>query len=153
MYFDFETDFIETMRCIPMAVRCKLDMCGIKLKLAEWSRFSKEERDQLAEMVCESEEEIAAYRQLIQNLVWQHTQAFPDDCVVETHPAWLNASEIPESLLEKSKLLGVQISLKQWTKLTVLQRFALVKLSRPSHESKNFPPCFAGIWVSVKQRF
>lgn len=139
MYFNFETDFIETLRCIPMAVRCKLDTCGIKLKLAEWSRFSKGERDQLAELSCETEAEVQTYRHYLQNLVLQHTQALPDDFAVEMHPAWLNTKQLPENLAEKAQMLGVHIALEQWQKLTPLQRFALVKLSRPSHESKNFP--------------
>ena len=33
---------------------------------------------------------------------------------------------------------GLIISKQQWKTLTQLQRFALLKLSRPGHESKNF---------------
>jgi hypothetical protein len=138
-YFRFEADFIESMRCIPMAVRCKLDTCGIKLKLAEWSRFGKEERDQLVALPCFSTDEIAAYRHYLQNLVLQHTQSLPDDLAVEVNPAWLQDSQIPESLQAKTESLGFQISLTQWQRLDPLQRFALIKLSTPSHESKNFP--------------
>jgi hypothetical protein len=32
----------------------------------------------------------------------------------------------------------MNISLTQWRGLTVLQRFALLKLTRPGHENKNF---------------
>ncbi len=38
----------------------------------------------------------------------------------------------------KAQELGVTISLAQWASLQPLQRFALIKLSRSSHENKNF---------------
>ncbi|MGL4882951.1 MAG: nitrate reductase associated protein, partial [Waterburya sp.] len=34
----------------------------------------------------------------------------------------------------------VNISKSQWLHLSAAQRFALIKLSRPSHENKNFLP-------------
>ncbi|MBD0342498.1 MAG: nitrate reductase associated protein, partial [Microcoleus sp. Co-bin12] len=36
-FFEFEADFVEALRCIPMKVRLKLDTCGIKLKLQDWN--------------------------------------------------------------------------------------------------------------------
>ncbi len=139
MYFSFEEDFIDSMRCIPMAVRCKLDTCGIKLKLAEWSKFTKAERDQLAMLPCETTSTIQAYRIFLQQLVQQYTQTLPDELPTEDQPAWLNDTEIPQLLQEKAQALDIAISLLQWQQLHPLQRFALIKLSRPSHESKNFP--------------
>ena len=53
-YFQFEKDFMEDgIRCIPMMVRFKLDACGIKLKLKEWSKFSPDEKNMLCEMDCD----------------------------------------------------------------------------------------------------
>jgi len=138
-YFRFEADFIESLRCIPMAVRCKLDMCGIKLKLAEWSRFNEHERNQLSTMSCLLPEEIREYRCYLQGLVQYYTESLPDELAVDANPAWLDASRVPEHLQEKAMAMNVQISLEQWQQLNSLQRFALIKLSKPSHESKNFP--------------
>lgn len=39
VFFQFESDFVATLRCIPMIVRFKLDLCGVKLSLKAWSRF------------------------------------------------------------------------------------------------------------------
>ncbi len=33
--FDFESDFVASLRCIPMCVRFKLDLCEIKLSLRQ----------------------------------------------------------------------------------------------------------------------
>lgn len=138
-YFQFEAEFIESMKCIPMAVRCKLDTCGIKLKLSEWNQFNKEERDQLFDAPCFAEEDIQRYREYLCILVQKYTQSSPDAITVDEFPAWLNSTHIPESLVEKAKSLDAFLSLEQWKLLNPLQRFALIKLSKPSHESKNFP--------------
>ena len=42
--FDFEADFTSDLRCIPMAVRRKLDLAGVKLKLSHWGALAGPER-------------------------------------------------------------------------------------------------------------
>ena len=139
-FFQFEADFVESLRCIPMGVRCKLDTCGIKLKLDQWHQFSVEEREQLVTLPCNSPAEIETYYQWLKDLIYQHTQTQASELPTEEHPAWLNATHIPDSLQAKAQAIGITINQPQWQALDPLQRFALIKLSRPSHESKNFLP-------------
>jgi hypothetical protein len=47
-FFNFESDFVESLRCVPMCVRLKLDLAGVKLKLNEWSKMDPAERAYLA---------------------------------------------------------------------------------------------------------
>lgn len=139
-YFDFEEDFIEeNIRCIPMLVRFKMDAAGIKLKLAEWSKFSINERMALAVNPAGTAAEIKEYNQYLAGLIKKYTNAEATSQVVETQPAWSVSDYIPEMLQEKAKELGWKISVSQWKQLTSLQRFALLKLCRPGHENKNFP--------------
>ena len=49
-------------------------------------------------------------------------------------------SKIPETIETKAAESSINIAIEQWKKLTPLQRFALIKLSRASHENKNFYP-------------
>lgn len=138
--FKFEEDFIEdNVRCIPMIVRFKLDACGIKLKLSEWSKFTVQERNVLVNKPCINEEDIAAYREYLQWLVLKITGMPATDLPVEEFPAWADLDNIYDKLLQKAGNLGVHITVQVWSSLTNLQRFALVKLSRQSHESKNLP--------------
>jgi hypothetical protein len=137
-FFEFEADFVDSLRCIPMQVRCKLDTCGIKLKLSDWSHLTQADREALVELPCSTETEIQAYREYLQNLILQRTGTSPADLPIEPHPAWLDTN-IPINLQEKAKEFGVTLSSQQWAELTPLQRFALIKLSRPSHENQNFP--------------
>ena len=139
-YFKFEEDFVEdNVRCIPMIVRFKLDACGIKLKLAEWSKFAANQRMALAHLPCEATVEIAAYRKYLQRLIKSVTNENATDLKVDHNPQWAQLSEVPIILREKLKELNLSLSLAQWKGLTSLQRFALLKLSAANHENKNFP--------------
>ena len=60
--FAFEDDFVAALRCIPMAVRLKLDRSGIKLTLRQWSRFTRSDRQILLDAPCRTFEEISEYR-------------------------------------------------------------------------------------------
>ena len=139
-YFKFEEDFVEeNIRCIPMAVRIKLDACGIKLQLTEWSKFKPGERTQLATQSCGSNDEIASYRKYLEELVLKRTGSTVINLPVDEHPAWAALNSIDAKLQEKAKESGWWISPEQWKCLTNLQRFALLKLCRQGHESSNFP--------------
>lgn len=139
-YFDFEEDFVEEhVRCIPMLVRMKMDIAGIKLKLAEWSKFSVDERIQLAIKPCTVTGEAAAYHTYLAGLIKKYTNREATMLAVEAVPAWTVADVIPEPLQEKANEFNWSISTEQWKALTNLQRFALLKLCRPGHENKNFP--------------
>ena len=138
--FEFEQDFVESLRCIPMIVRYKLDSCGVKLKLEHWNKFSQEARQQLVNNSINTPEEITAYRNLLYELAEQYTNIPLKDLPIEEQPLWLEIKKIPDTVQQKAEEIGVNITLKQWQDLSPLQRFALLKLSRPSHENKNFLP-------------
>lgn len=45
--FAFEDDFVADLRCLPMAVRRKLDLAGVKLRLSHWNALTAGERAEL----------------------------------------------------------------------------------------------------------
>ena len=139
-FFKFEADFVDSLRCIPMQVRYKLDNCGVKLKLSHWHQFTEKERQTLVEMPCTTNQECQNYREFLQNLIIEKTGTAASEIPVEENPAWMNEKEIPETIQTKAAESNVNITVEQWNKLTPLQRFALIKLSRASHENKNFYP-------------
>jgi hypothetical protein len=139
-FFQFEADFVDSLRCIPMQVRMKLDTCGVKLKLHHWHQLQQDERQQLAAMPCNDEATAAAYRNYLQALVTRYQGSPAKTLPIEPVPAWHNAAEIPDQVAERARQLGCHVSLHQWQALQPLQRFALIKLSRPSHENRNFEP-------------
>ena len=139
-FFQFEADFVDSLRCIPMQVRYKLDTCGIKLKLQQWFQFDQAERQQLVDLPCEAEADVAAYRNYLRQLISDRTGTAATDLPVEAHPAWLDTEVIPDSVQAKTAEVGHELTAEQWRSLSPLQRFALIKLSRSGHENSNFLP-------------
>lgn len=139
-FFQFEADFVESLRCIPMGVRLKLDTCGVKLKLSHWHQFSQGECQSLVDMPCTKPQEITAYREFLQSLVVEKTGTPAKELPIEENPAWLIANTVPEGTQKQAQEFNVEITAQQWEKLTPLQRFALIKLSRRGHENRNFYP-------------
>ena len=139
-FFKFEADFVDSLRCIPMIVRLKLDTCGVKLKLAEWNRFNQLECEQLVELTCDRESEIIAYKEYVSQLIFQHTGHEASLLAIDPQPPWSNDREIPESVTTKATEESINIDRSQWANLTTIQRFALIKLTRSQHENNNFLP-------------
>lgn len=139
-FFAFEADFVESLRCIPMRVRYKLDTCGIKLKLVHWNAFSPAERQSLVDLPCDRTEDIATYTQHLQTLVVQHTGTPAGNLPVDPHPPWLNPATVPDQVQAEAAKHGLTLELTDWQHLKPDQRFALLKLSQPSHENRNFMP-------------
>lgn len=144
VFFRFEEDFIEDgVRCIPMIVRFKLDACGIKLKLSEWSRMTPGQRMHLACAECESSADVRRYREDLYRTIVHLTGDAPTLIPVQESPAWSRQDEIPYTIRERLQEMSFALDLSQWQQLTDLQRFALLKLSYSGHEHKNFRKALA----------
>jgi hypothetical protein len=139
--FAFELDFGGTLRCIPMSVRMKLDMAGIKLSLKQWNTLPEEGRRQLVEKPCDDQEQIESYKQYLLSLIETYTTAPAELATVDASPPWADPAVVPERLVAWARKLGVASpSPEQWATLSPLQRFALFKLTRPGHSNENFIP-------------
>ena len=139
-FFQFESDFVDSLRCIPMQVRLKLDTCGVKLKLHQWNQFNERDRNQLVDSPCNTTAEINQYRAELHQLVQQRTGETASDLPIDPHPDWLETAAVPQSVQTQAQEVGLTIQPTQWKNLTPLQRFALIKLRRSNHEKNNFLP-------------
>lgn len=139
-FFEFEADFANSLRCIPMSIRYKLDNCGVKLKLSHWNQLTSTERQALLDQPCSTTAEVQAYRLQLHQFVQAHNGEIPSDLPIDPQPAWMDAAVIPESVTAQAQSMGQTITLDQWANLTPIQRFALIKLSRSQHENQNFLP-------------
>jgi hypothetical protein len=147
--FEFERDFAGLLQCIPMDVRLKLDLCGIKLSLHQWSCFTPAERFMLLEMDCETPADVCAIRQVVSDLVVDRAKETPKDIAVDEAPPWLDVSQVPPLLSEYARSVGMSApTAAQWRNLTRLQRFALLKLTRDQHDNMNFAPAMVEFGLS-----
>jgi hypothetical protein len=142
-FFGFEADFVESLRCIPMQVRLKLDTCGVKLKLDHWHRLSLAQRDRLTALPCHDSATVAAYAAYLQEAVEQIQGTPAATLAIDPQPPWQDGEAVPPAVQAQAMALGTTITVDQWRSLTPLQRFALIKLSRPGHENHNFPAALA----------
>ncbi|UFH55053.1 nitrate reductase associated protein [Spirosoma sp. KNUC1025] len=139
VFFNFEHDFVESLRCIPMIVRYKLDTCGIKLKLQEWVKLTVADKARLANQACYTLAEINKYRLDLITLIQVRCQHRVSE-LSDVDAAWDVLSQVPDEVQQKALEWECSpLTIQQWLQLNILQRFALVKLSRSGHEGKNFP--------------
>ncbi|MGH8206033.1 MAG: nitrate reductase associated protein [Steroidobacteraceae bacterium] len=139
--FDFERDFAGSLHCIPMSVRLKLDCCGVKLSLKQWNRLAVDERERLLGLPCDDAHSSASYRQLLISMVETRTGQAPKSLAIESDPEWAADERIPEQLRAYMATLQLApLTTTQWAQLGRVQRFALLKLSRPGHDNDNFVP-------------
>jgi hypothetical protein len=134
----FEADFAGDLRCIPMAVRRKLDLAGVKLKLIQWHGLAAEERQRLLAWP-DDEAALAGLR----SWLLERSASLPDGPAGAMAPAtdspWQQGEVLPEVLERSCRQLGLEVEAGRWRQLDALQRFALVKLSHPGHEHRNLP--------------
>ncbi len=140
--YGFEADFVADLRCLPMAVRRKLDLAGVKLRLQHWNALSPQERSRLLGW-ADDPAAIGALR----DWLLERTAGLPGGPARTMPPAvdtvWQSGDTPPEELLRSCTELGLEWRPERWPALEELQRFALVKLSHPGHEHRNLPRALA----------
>jgi hypothetical protein len=140
--FDFEADFARDLRCIPMVVRFKLDRCSVKLSLRQWARIGATQRFALADRPCDTMNEVTAYRNELLRLI-DACDAGEPVLLPENNLAryWSDTSTVSARIAEMIAALGLPpLTVSAWAGLSTLQRFALLKLTRPGHDNENFLP-------------
>lgn len=136
--FGFEADFAADLRCIPMLVRRKLDLAGVKLKLVHWHGLSEAERRQLLHWPDDGAALLDLRRWLLERS--SRLPQGPAGTLVPVQEAsWQQTEQLPVELRLACQQLGVVLQPGCWRQLDELQRFALVKLSHPGHEHRNLP--------------
>ena len=138
--FGFESELVTNLTYIPIAVRFKLDKCGIRLSLVQWNQLPESERRKLLKAPCANSVDIASYGQALRRLIKEVIGDDPQPTQITAAPAWEEV-ELPRQIADKARQMGIPApSSEQWRGLTTLQRFALLKVSRPSGDSRNLAP-------------
>lgn len=140
--FAFEADFASDLRCLPMAVRRKLDLAGVKLKLLQWHGLTAGERQRLLEWG-----DGAAAIQRLRTWLLERSATLPGGKAGSLEPAtatvWQQREAWPAAVRHSCDQMHLTVREEGWRELDELQRFALVKLSHPGHEHRNLPRALA----------
>jgi hypothetical protein len=134
--FKFEAEIYESLNCLPMAARRKLDAVKIKLHLAQWEQLGRGERLMICHAPADSEEERSALRTFIEEVALARTgspaKILPDDARRSANPP----DQPPQVLAQHARASGIELDDKAWATLDDDQRYVLIKLGdseRPSH--------------------
>jgi len=151
--YAFEADFVGDLRCIPLAVRRKLDLAGVKLKLQHWSELGENERADLLAWPDDAAS-IEAMRDHLLRRTAGLSAGQARDLPRPAGEPWQQGEQLPAVLAASCNQLGLPLQPGAWAELDELQRFALVKLSHPGHEHRNLPRALAefGLLVPSAER-
>lgn len=137
--FGFEYDFAGELKCIPMLTQLKLERCGIKLSLKQWSRFAFDDRHDLASMPCESPNDREVYTDLVVALI-ERSGDKPSRFHADVNPQWEQEIGPPAQVHNFAVGAGIAPpSPEAWARLSPAQRFVLIKLTRPGGTNTNLP--------------
>ena len=136
--YRFESKIYPTLSLIPLHVRMKLDLTGVKISLKSWLAFSFEEREVLCHFPVETEEERKTFSIYLDSLVRRYSGEKAELVPAIKDPPWENQDHIPESVLGKSKQTGREVTHEEWGQWNLCQRYALFKLSIAKNEPEQF---------------
>ena len=142
--FVFEQDFVGNWRCIPLCVRRKLDLIGIKLKLSHWLAFTQAQRQDLVDWPDQTPA-LTGMRSHLYALTRGMEAGMVKDLPIATNEPWQNLDVLPGSVQQAAIERSVAFNLAQWAALMELERFALFKLARPGHDHHNLDAAFSEI--------
>lgn len=136
--FVYESEFYPDLSRVPMYVRMKLDLTGVKISLDDWLAFSFEERTVLCHFPVESEEEkkvFIAYLNFLSSKYRGAPAAMTDalECAL-----WDSSHNVPTSVLEKSAGKAPAVTNDEWTRWKSYERYALYKTSKAKRDTEAF---------------
>jgi hypothetical protein len=137
--FQFEADVYESLNCLPMAARRKLDALGIKVHLSQWEQFGRGERLMICHAPADTEEERSALRTFIEEVAISRTGSAAEVLPQEARQSASPPAHPPLSLVQNARALGVELDGEAWARLDDDERYALIKLGdakKPSHNLK-----------------
>lgn len=138
--FEFEADIYQSLNCLPMAARRKLDALGIKIHLAQWERFGRGERLMICHAPANTEEERSALRTFIEEVAIARSGSPAKVLPEETRQSAFPPAHPPRILVQNARAFGVELDAGAWTALDDDQRYALIKLGDVEKPSHNLEP-------------
>jgi hypothetical protein len=134
--FNFEAEVYETLSCVPMAVRRKLDRAGVKVGLKQWQALGRGERLAICHLPATTDEEVEALHLFIREAVARggtEPTALSDADRAGAEPP----ADPPGALVEQADILGFRLDGSTWRRLDGDERYALMKLGTGPKLSHN----------------
>jgi len=135
--YQYEAEFYPTLSRLPLDLRRKLDVTGIRLSLKDWQALSFEERTVLCDLPCDTDDESGVFINYLDFLSRKYTGA-PIERMEALDRALWNPMAVPQAVAERSSALNRTVTLDRWHRWTAHDRYALYKTA----VSKSQPEAF-----------
>lgn len=136
--FGFESEIYADLGRMPLHVRMKLDLTGVKISLKTWLAFSLEERWALCHLPIETEEERKAFASYLDFLSRRYAGQAAERVPPVGEPPWEDLSRIPDPVQARTKGSGRGVTPQEWRGLDSCRRYALYKLALSKNEPEQF---------------
>jgi hypothetical protein len=135
--FQFEAEVYESLSCVPMQARRKLDAIGIKIGLAQWQQLARGERLMICHAPADLEDERQALRLFIEETTTARCGSRPKELSEEARRGAQPPASPPPRLVANARTLGVDLTQSAWNSLDGDERYALLKLGADEKVSHN----------------
>jgi len=124
---ELEGDLHRTLEFIPLAVRRKLDLAGLKLSLKAWTAMTRAERLAVCHLPVDGAGDLEVYREALAGFAERAgNQVAPLEGGPVDASAWA-AARIPGSVAARAP----NLSAAQWSALPEDARYVLFRLAEP----------------------
>ena len=134
--FKFEDEMHESLQCVPMAVRRKLDRVGLKIGLDQWKSLDRGERIAICHFPVDSAEECDGLGVFIQEAMKRRFGVEPKSLTDAQRASAEPPASPPSRVIANARAAGFDLNAEAWSRLDSDERFALMKMAdadTPSH--------------------
>jgi hypothetical protein len=134
--FKFEDEMHESLQCVPMAVRRKLDRVGLKIGLEQWKSLDRGERLAICHFPVDSTEESDALSVFIREAMKRRFGVEPKTLTEAQRASAEPPASPPARVVSHARSQGFDLNSAMWSRLDSDERFALMKMGdaeTPSH--------------------
>lgn len=130
--FAFEGNIHASLDCVPLTVRRKLDLAGLKISLAGWQTLAREERLSLCHLPVDTEDDLAVYREVFEGFCARANVALSPLADAPRPEHW--SLQGLRARLAARRDIGEPIAEARLSALDEEERYALYKLADPRRE-------------------
>jgi hypothetical protein len=135
--YDYEAAYYPSLSRLPLDVRRKLDLAGIKISLKDWLAYSLSERTVLCHFPCDSDEERQVFSAFLDFLTEKYSGKVTEKTAPQNDAAW-SALAVPAAVAAKSAALGCAVTTAEWQAWPPHDRYGLYKTAESSSQPEAF---------------
>ncbi|MGH7794987.1 MAG: nitrate reductase associated protein [Candidatus Binatia bacterium] len=138
--FRYEAESYPTLSRIPLHVRMKLDVTGLKISLKDWLACSFEDRSALCHLPIEGAEEKETFAAYV-DFLSRRDKGQPVEVTDVLDSVLWDEADVPAPVAQKSASCFNTVTIEEWRGWQSYQRYALYKTAI----SKSQPEAFADV--------